>query len=146
MTLTFSTIGQPTISIYRDGQQIDIRIPRNEHPSTITWTSARRERATTRSFGNDRRMFSANDTQVSTMRQRERRDWRIVKGLPRTIRASNSSQRKQRQHGVSARSPMQRPARPPIHNGGIVPLTSNRSLVVHSPVMVTSRSSWPTSL
>ena len=32
-------------------------------------------RAITRSFGNDRRMFSANDTQVSTKRQREHRDW-----------------------------------------------------------------------
>lgn len=43
MTLTFSTIGQPTISIYRDGHQIDTYTARNEHPSTISWTSARRE-------------------------------------------------------------------------------------------------------
>lgn len=37
--------------------------------------------------------------------------------------ASNSSQRKRRQHGVSARNPTRMTL-----NGGIVPLTSNRSL------------------
>lgn len=77
-------------------------------------------------------MFPANDTQVSAEAAEGTRWLAGREGGPTDVRASNSSQRKQRQHGVSARSPIRCPARPPIHNGGIVPLTSHRSLAVRS--------------
>lgn len=77
-------------------------------------------RISTRERGGRKRgrtTFSANGTHDECPRGR-RGDWWTAKGIPRT-----RSQRKQRQHGVSARSPMH--ADPQWGKCSSVPLTSN---------------------